>query len=268
MWLSREKTLASTFRHGIVARSSTIDGKDDSMKLYHGCSAKDLPSIMTNGLCPRQDKQSNWEKNPSRPDMVYLTVAYPFYYALCQEGLAGVVEIEATGLDRKRFFPDEDFLTNAITMHGGKELEPCWQEDIRDMLHIYGDYWKDSLRHLGNCCYQGTISPHYITRYCIFDPKTRPALAAEISGDPCINLGNYETKGKSYQQLVAWMFGDRKVLPMVAEAKEMIEVLRNSSLDAEYLEDAKKSLALWKKESRDRTGIDVWASANKSWYPG
>ena len=27
-------------------------------------------------------------------------------------------------------------------------------------------------------------------------------------------------KGKSYQQLVAWMFGDRKVLPMVAEVKE------------------------------------------------
>ena len=76
---------------------------------------------MTNGLCPRRDKQSNWEKNPSRSDMVYLTVAYPFYYALCHEGLAGVVEIEARGLDRKRFFPDEDFLTNAITTHGRQD---------------------------------------------------------------------------------------------------------------------------------------------------
>ena len=67
-------------------------------------------------------------------------------------------------------------------------------------------------------------------------------------------------KGKSYQQLVAWMFGDRKVLPMVAEAKEQIEFLRNSLADAEYLEEARKWLALWKKESRDRTGIDVWES--------
>ncbi len=126
------------------------------------------------------------------------------------------------------------------------------------MLHTYGEYWKQSVQFQGNCCYQGTISPYRITRYCIFDTKARPALAAEISGDPLINLANYETKGKSYQQLVAWMFGDRKVLPMVAETKELIDVLRHSSLDAEYLENAREFLALWKEESRDRTGIDVY----------
>jgi len=234
------------------------DGKGDSMKLYHGCAAKDLPSIMTNGLCPRWDKESNWEKNPSRSDMVYLTVAYPFWYALCHEGLAGVVEIEARGLDRTRLFPDEDFLTNAFAMHEGQELDPQRKEDIRVMLHTYGQYWKKSVQFQGNCCYQGTISPYRIIRYCIFDPTARPALAAEISGDPLINLANYETKGKSYRQLVAWMFGDRKVLPMVAEAKEQIDVLRGSQIDVEYLEDARKWLALWKEESRDRTGIDVF----------
>ena len=228
------------------------------MKLYHGCSAKDLRSIMTNGLCPRSDRKSNWKKNPSRPDMVYLTVAYPFYFALCHEGLAGVVEIEARGLDQKGFFPDEDFLTNVFTKQAGQELDTYQKEELRVMLHTYGDHWQESLRFQGNCCYQGTISPDYITRYCIFDPKARPALAEEISGDPCINLDNYSMKGKSYQQLVAWMFGDRKVLPMVAEAKEQIALLRRSTMDAEYLEDARKWLALWKKESRDRTGIDVW----------
>jgi hypothetical protein len=228
------------------------------MKLYHGCAAKDLPSIMTNGLCPRGDKQSNWTKNPSHADMVYLTVAYPFYFALCHEGLAGVVEIEARGLDRKRFYPDEDFLTNAIAMHEGQALDPYRQEDVREMLHFHGDYWKESVRLQGNCCYQGTISPQYVTRYCIFDPKARPELAEELSGDPCINLANYSSKGKSYRQLVAWMFGDRKVLPLVADGKEMIDILRHSDLDMEYLANARKLLALWKNESRDRTGIDVW----------
>ena len=106
-------------------------------------------------------------------------------------GLPAVVEIETRGLDRKRFFPDEDFLTNAFAMHGGQELDPYRKADIRVMLHTYGDYWKESVRYQGNCCYQGTISPRFITRYCIFDPKARPALAEEISGDPCINLGNY-----------------------------------------------------------------------------
>ena len=231
------------------------------MKLYHGCSAKDLPSIMTNGLCPRLDKQSNWEKNPSRPDMVYLTVAYPFYFALCHEGLAGVVEIEARGLDRKRFFPDEDFLTNAFAMHDGQELDPYRQEDIRAMLHTYGDYWKESVRFQGNCCYQGTISPHYITRYCIFDPKARPALAEEISGDPCINLTNYSTQG----QIVSAVGGlDVRRSESAADGgrgQRTDRVLRHSPMDAEYLENARKLLALWKKESRDRTGIDVWEHA-------
>jgi hypothetical protein len=228
------------------------------MKLYHGCSAKDLASIMSNGLCPRLEKQSNWKENPSRSDTVYLTVAYPFYFALCHEGLAAVVEIAAGGLDRTKLFPDEDFVTNVLAMRDGQELCPYQKKDIWHILHTYGAYWKESLRFQGNCCYQGTISPHYITRYCIFDPKARPALAEEISGDPLINLDNYSSKGKSYQQLVAWMFGDRKVLPMVAEAKDVIESLRHSPLDREYLEDARKWLALWKKESRDRTGIDVW----------
>ena len=115
-----------------------------------------------------------------------------------------------------------------------------------------------SLAFLGNCCYQGTIPPECITRYCVFDPKARPALTAEMADDPVINLLNYSIKGEVYRRLVAWMFGDRKVLPMVAEAKEQIEAMQKSPGGREFLDNAKKSLALWKKESRDRTGIHVF----------
>jgi hypothetical protein len=227
------------------------------MKLYHGCAAKDLPSILSNGLCPRGDKQSNWSNNPSRADMVYLTVAYPFYFALGREGLGGVVEIDSKNLDRGKFFPDEDFLTNAFAMRDGKALEPAQQEEIRGTLHCYGDHWKDSIRFQGNCCFQGSISPKHITRYCIFAPNARPELAEEMN-DPCINLANYSTRGRAYRQLVAWMFGDRRLLPMVTDAREEIELLQRSTMDAEYLDNAKTLLAFWKKESRDRTGIEVW----------
>ena len=51
------------------------------MKLYHGCSLENR-AIFTGGLCPRGEKTSNWKKAPSRSDMVYLTIAYPFYFAL------------------------------------------------------------------------------------------------------------------------------------------------------------------------------------------
>ena len=45
------------------------------MKLCHGCSVENLRSILLNGFRPRLEEKSNWKKAPSRPDMVYLTVA-------------------------------------------------------------------------------------------------------------------------------------------------------------------------------------------------
>ena len=73
-----------------------------------------------------------------------------------------------------------------------------------------------------------------------------------------VNLTNYAVMGRSYRRLVAWMFGDRKVLPMVADTREQIQSMQKSPLGAEFVDVAKKQLALWKRESRDRTGIDVW----------
>ncbi len=45
------------------------------MNLYHGCSFENLRFILMSGLRLRMEKKSNWKKTPSRPDMVYLTVA-------------------------------------------------------------------------------------------------------------------------------------------------------------------------------------------------
>ena len=42
--------------------------------------------------------------------MVYLTAAYPFYFALSYDGIVDAVEIDTRGLGRRRFFPDEDFI--------------------------------------------------------------------------------------------------------------------------------------------------------------
>ena len=53
------------------------------MLIYHGTSFKNLDSILNNGIDPRSDGKSNWEEYESRDDMVYLTLAYPFYYAAC-----------------------------------------------------------------------------------------------------------------------------------------------------------------------------------------
>ena len=39
--------------------------------LYHGTTTKNLDDILTNGLKPRHDKESNWQEFPSRKDMIY-----------------------------------------------------------------------------------------------------------------------------------------------------------------------------------------------------
>lgn len=234
------------------------------MKLYHGCSFKHLRSILTKGIHPRLDKESNWSKAPSRPDMVYLTVAYPFYFALNGSDRAAVVEIDTKGLDRKQFFPDEDFLSNALAQHSGEELEKVHAE-VRIMLGTYQRYWRDSIRFLGNCCYQGVIPQQCITRYCVFDPVVRPELAAEMN-EPLINLSNFAVMGQFYRHLVSWMFDDRKILPMIADAKEQIGSIQTSSMPADYLAAAKERLALWKRESRNRTGIEVWNSSAREFF--
>jgi hypothetical protein len=164
---------------------------------------------------------------------------------------------DTKGLSRKRFFPDEDFIALVLSGQDEKELDAV-HGTSRDSLEAYQDRWKQSLNWLGNCCYQGTIPPHCITRYCFFNPKDRSELAAEMRDDPLVNLTNYAVMGQSYRRLVAWMFGDRKVLPMVADTKVQIQAMQKSSLGSKFLDAAQERLALWKRESSDRTGIHVF----------
>lgn len=227
------------------------------MKLYHGCSVENLRSILLNGLQPRLEKKSNWKKAPSRPDLVYLTVAYPFYFALSHKGTVAVVEIDTKGLKHKHFFPDEDFIALALSKQDVNKLDAVHGQS-RDTLETYQRCWGMSLELLGNCCYQGIIPAQHVTRYCLFEPQARPELAAEMRDDPLINLTNYAAMGESHRQLVAWMFGDRKVLPMVADTKQQLESMRRSTIGADFIEAAENRLALWKKESKDRTGIHVF----------
>lgn len=210
------------------------------MKLYHGTSARLLSSALKHGLRPRDNAASNWEENPSRPDMVYLTTVYPFYFGcLSQETKELVVfEIDGNALDKQSFFPDEDFITELFRLQDGKELDPCEKGEIRIMIRRYQDQWRNSLRFLGTCAYKGVVPPSAMTRYCLFTPALRPYLTAEFV-DSLINTLNFQCCGASLKKTVAWMFGDRKTLPMVAEAETAEE------------------RALWLKESRDRRGIEV-----------
>lgn len=210
------------------------------MKLYHGTSVTFLAQTQRHGIRPRKDRASNWQENPSHPEMVYLTTAYPFYFAtMSREEKVGVVfEIDAKQLDQKRLHPDEDFLNQLLFQRDRKVPTKAQHESLRADLDMFQHMWMKSLAKLGNCAYRGTVPRRAITRYCLFNSALRPDLAFHCM-DASISFMNYEWQGEGFQKVVEWFFGDRKLLPMVDES--------------ETPEERK----LWVAQSKDRTGIEV-----------
>ena len=222
------------------------------MLLYHGTSSKHLSRILRDGLTPRGRRRTNWAKVPSRPDMVYLTTAYPFYFAMnvtTKTHQPVVIEIDSEMLDKDLFYPDEDFIYQAL-LHAKPE-DHKEHTYVRVFLRLYQEHWRTSLQHLGNCCYQGPIPVSAIRRYCRFDPNARPELAWRMM-DPTISLLNFEICGADYTGLVAWMFGDVDELPQDSLGGELAKV------DPQYEEKEQ----FRRQQSRDRKGIEVREVSN------
>ncbi|MFA7235753.1 MAG: hypothetical protein WC058_02725 [Phycisphaeraceae bacterium] len=207
------------------------------MLLYHGTSAKCLDDVLANGICPRCDGVSNWKKAPSRNDMVYLTRGYPFYYAVQGTAHTKVVVFEIDGelIDDLCLYPDEDYIWYVADRTGDRANLTTPQ--AAEHLEVLQDQWPKSLRMLGNVAHQGAIPAGFITRYCIYEPKARPALSFAIT-DYSINVMNYLSEMHNLHQLVAWMFGDETRLPWVQDNDKQLR-------------------KFWLKESADRTGIEV-----------
>src|SRR5215471_4245135 len=181
------------------------------MRLYHGTSAKHLNSILKNGLQPRGDKKGVWSHTvESRPDMVYLTTAYPLHFALSAADTRDarlVLELNIHKLNPWRLHPDEDFLTQA-TRNNRPEGCPVQTKRatkwFRKRLTDYNTYWGQSIEGLGNCCHLGPVPVNAITRYAII-PKDWPIL---MWSDPMILTANYAIMGGYYRKLSAALFGD------------------------------------------------------------
>ena len=172
------------------------------IKLYHGTTTKHLGKILKQGITPRHNRPSNWDKHPSRNDMVYLTNAYAIWFAqvATKENESPVVlEVLA---DEKRLYPDEDFLEQATRSLSN------WQEFHREntlaektkmfrdnLLDDWQDQTNKSLQHLGNASHKGTIKLKNILRYVVLNKD--PLFAF---GDPSITIQNYFILGPKYRK--------------------------------------------------------------------
>lgn len=210
------------------------------MKLYHGTSERFLSQILANGIKPRKTRKGNWPNCPSHPSMVYLTTAYPLYFAL-NAALDGeralIIEVESTLLDENKLFPDEDFIVEST-----KQKHDAIRKHLKNFQHC----WTKSIEYLGNCCYHGVVPIESMVRYCLFD-SSRTAITM-MGLDPCISVVNYRFCKDKYIGLVAWLFGDQATIPMDKEGPtdrpemdKMIESRRD----------------YWQKQSADRTGVEV-----------
>lgn len=219
------------------------------MKLYHGTNEEFIPAILKHGLRPRSTKPGNWEKFPSRPDMVYLTSTYPFYFAANTEGKGrfAVLEIDIDVLKESKLYPDEDFILHCLWKKRVVLEDPAYialHQKIRNGLNQYKNDWKLSLDKLGNCCYKGTIKS--FSRICYLDYKVPRGLVLSFCLDPSISLLNYAFTGQEYQQFVSWMFGDNPKLPDKMDAFP--------DADDPLTLERRKAFA---QESADRTGIEI-----------
>jgi hypothetical protein len=181
------------------------------MILYHGTASRHLPSILKNGLTPRNQTQvSNWDHSiPSNHETVYLTDSYALYFSAqaCEEehdDRLVVLEIDTDMLNEFMLCADEDAVEQT---NRGKDDVPGTMEErtmyYRERAHMYD--WRQSLKALGTCGYQDSVPLEAITRAALVDMKTYAKLVW-AGYDPSISVMNYQFCGAKYRNAMQMLF--------------------------------------------------------------
>jgi len=196
--------------------------------LYHGTALRHLPGIRREGIKPRGKLKGNWKHSVvSNPDNIYLTTAYPLYFAhnatKGDDDALMVLEIESEKLNLLNILPDEDFLEQATRKGGPAPLDKSMKVRThwyRRRLESFCHLWKDSVDGLGTCCYRGTIPVAAIERVAVMSQGAYHKLVLVDGHDPTIFLMNYKLLGDKYRDFVRRLFAgelDATVMPFHKE---------------------------------------------------
>jgi len=250
-----------------AARPGAQEAEGQPLRLYHGTSSTHLDRILTHGIAPRRVSRTrtNWQAAPSHHEMVYLTSAYPLYFAaaaLTPHAASAllVLDVAVDELDEALLYPDEDFLTSVLVAQRQASLAQAKRETKR-LLQAKRHLWRNSLAALGTCCFRGTIPAHALIRYALIDQRQRVHLVFEAM-QPSITPTNYRLMGDYYRQFLAWIFAERETLPQVQRAHQQLAELTatpegEEPLPPELRQQHEGAVTFWEAESQNRTGITV-----------
>ena len=197
------------------------------MILYHGTSERHLHAIQRHGLLPRRiTGESNWDGSvASKAGFVYLTDAYPVYFAV---GPSFAVESAPTDLlilkvdlDEDRLYPDEDFIAWALT----DGTQGVRQEEMNPFIdpRAYKDLWRSSLECNGVVCTPEVLPERILDHYVIRRSETE--LIDELGLEPMPTPLNYRLMGSHYRRCIEALFeqGPEAALSIVKQRWEMID---------------------------------------------
>ena len=170
------------------------------MILYHGTSTEFLPQILEKGLLPRSATglKSHWNGDvESKSDFVYLTTAYPVYFAMNTADGSNPVVLKVK-VNKKDLYPDEDFVNNVLqTLHKSNE---CFNPSIN--LHNYRYLTLDSLNYNGIVAIKKVDKKNIISHVELQDNYK----LLFIGGDSMPIPMNYKILGEFYRNCMKILF--------------------------------------------------------------
>ncbi len=182
------------------------------MILYHGTSSSHLDRILKEGLRPRSVTGiSNWGgKVESKTGFIYLTTAYPVYFAL-QAAMNEKAELAILEVDvpDNCLYPDEDFVAHCLKITEDK-YKHMDLKDINPLVDMekYRHQWITSLEFNGNVAVK-RVEPNQIKRHVTIPLNKRNGGAIlRLGGDSRPVPLNYKVCGQGYRAFMKRLFDE------------------------------------------------------------
>lgn len=178
------------------------------VELYHGTSMESADSIMRHGFKDRVGAgKKNWDGVVlSKVGFVYLTRAYPFFYAMNAAGGHERASVLKVVVDTDDLFPDEDYIRGS----------GCLRKRIA--LKHYKHLADASLKYLGNVA----IRPEKVGK--VVGRKDFWVNEMWQYSDPSMSQMNYAMLGEYYRELTDtwWAGGDWQAVDQTASIQKAL----------------------------------------------